>query len=302
MSRALIGVATLGCLAAAFWGWTIWSVYFAGGPSEFTEPQPGDPLEVIALADGFSLIKGAGGNITVMDGEDGLLIIDTGYKQMAPQVLATLREISETPLITIVNTHGHDDHSGGNVAIAGETVQIAAHSWTLSDVHSAYGAEFLGVLPNVVVENRHEFEFNGQKIRLIHVPFAHTAGDIIAVFEPANIIVTGDAFYTNMLPYLSTRTGATIDGHLSAQTLIVALSDADTRIIPGHGDVTDRSGAAEVNRDLQRIRDRLAWSKRTGLPREAALLLHPLRGWPASRQLDGDWEKFWVGIVWETLP
>jgi len=302
MLRVLVGFVTLSCIAAAFWGWTIWSIYFAGGPTIIEQPSAENEVRVVPLADGFHVLEGAGGNITVMDGEDGLLVIDTGYERMAPSVLTALRSITNAPVITVVNTHGHDDHTGGNVAIAGDTARVAAQSWTLDDIRDHFSAEFLGKLPNIVVEERHEFQFNGQTIRLIHTPFAHTAGDIVAVFEPANIIVAGDTLVTNALPYLSLRTGATLDGHLAAQTLIIALSDADTLVVPGHGEITDRGGVIEVNSDLQRIRNRLARLKSLGLPREAALLLHPLRGWPKSREVDGDWEKFWISIVWETLP
>lgn len=300
--RALVGFATLFCIATAYWGWTIWAIYFAGGPTKLPTPKVGDVLQIINLSDGFSVIDGAGGNITVLDGEDGLLVFDTGYEHMVPQVLEALHDISDSPTVTIVNTHGHDDHMGGNAAVAGDTAQIAAHEWTLEDMREGYGAKYLGILPNIVIEERHEFEFNGQTVHLIHAPFAHTAGDLVSFIEPANIVVAGDTLNTKMLPYISTRTGATLDGHLSAQTLILALSDEKTRIIPGHGEITDRAGVAELNGDLQRIRDRLARLKALGLPREAALLLHPLRGWPESRELDGDWEKFWVSIVWNTLP
>ena len=302
MRKVLFGSAALICLFGAFWTWTLWSVYFAGGPTIIEPPHADTEITVTTLSDGFHVLQGAGSNITVLDGPDGLLVIDTGFLKMAPAILAAIRSFSEAPVITVVNTHNHGDHAEANPAIASDTAQVAMHSWSIEDLRIAGKTELLGKRPNIVVEDRHEFRFNGQTVRLIHAPLAHTAGDLVAVFEPANIVVTGDTLFTDKLPYLSVRTGATLDGHLAAQTMIIALSDADTVIVPGHGEITDRQGAREVNGDLQRIRDRLAWAKGIGLPREAALLLHPIRGWPASRQLDGDWEKFWVSFVWGTLP
>lgn len=290
-------------LAGAFWAWTIWSVYFAGGKTDIRPPEDDAPIEVIDMGDGFSVLSGAGGNITLLEGEDAILLVDTGFPNMSAGVVAAVQSVSDKPVRFIINTHSHGDHSGGNAALAGPETEIIAHSIARDEMSAFLGAgvESEGI-PTTVFDGSFSFEFADQTISLTHVPGAHSISDVLVEFQPANIIAAGDAFMTTGLPYLAVEQGASADGHLNAQAVLIALTNADTRIIPGHGDLADQSNLLEINSKLQRIRNRIKWLKDMGVPKKLRVLFHPVQGWPKELQSDGDWEKYWSALVWDSLP
>ncbi|NND42734.1 MAG: MBL fold metallo-hydrolase [Silicimonas sp.] len=290
-------------LAIGAWVWTIYSVYFAGGQTVVTRPSPADPIDVVPIVDGFYVLIGAGGNITVSVGDDGLLIVDTGYREMSPAIMSALKTLTDAPVARIVNTHAHNDHAEGNAALGQASTRTVAHLNTLESMMSLLGDPFSEEdFPTVTFEDRHVFQFNGQEVELIHAPQAHTNGDAIVIFRPANVIAAGDTFVSDGLPFFSLRSGATLDGHLAAQDLLLALADSETRIVPGHGELADRDLLAEVNGDLRGVRNRLATLKEWNVPRRLRVLFHPLAGWPRSKLTDGDWEKYWTSLVWDSLP
>ena len=301
--RIFLGILFVVIALGGFWAWTIWSVYLAGGESIIEEPGTDAPIETVRLDDGFNVLIGAGGNITVSVGRDGVLVVDTGYASMSPGVVAAIRALSDAAVIRIINTHSHGDHAGGNSAVAAEGADIIAHTNAKTEMTKLLGSEFTTAdLPTFVFEERHSLEFNGQNIELIHAPGAHSNSDVVVVFQPANLIAAGDTLVTSGLPYLALELGASLDGHLAAQDLLLALSDEETRLVPGHGSVAGLVELIEVNRDLWRVRDRLAWLKDMGVPRQLRILFHPLRGWPKDRQEEGDWEKYWTSHAWDSLP
>lgn len=301
--RVLIAVAGLMLLAGAAWASTIWSVYFAGGRTEVLAAHPDEDIETFDLGSGIYVLHGAGGNVTVLTGPEGLLVIDTGLPRTSTKLADALAAISDDPVMHIINTHSHSDHAGGNAEIANDETQIFAHAAARTELRKQVGSLFTqGDLPTVVFEERHSFEFNGQEIHLIHVPGAHSNNDVVVTIQPANVIASGDAFMTTALPYLAVEQGASLDGHLSAQSILLALADENTRIVPGHGDISDRNDLVEVNEDLRNIRERLAWLKDMGVPRVARVFFHPLRGWPEERLTEGDWEKYWTSLAWDSLP
>lgn len=303
LSRLIAAATLLLALFAVFWGWTIYSVYFAGGRTVLDRPEPSDGVDIVEITNGFHAIQGAGGNITVSVGADGVLVVDTGYREMSEAVIAAIRSVSNAKVVTIVNTHFHHDHAEGNSVVGETATETIAQENSLTHMKSLFGNPYTEAdLPTLTFEDRHTFHFNGQDVELVHAPQAHTDSDAIVVFRPANVIAAGDTLMTDALPYFSLGTGATLDGHLAGQDLLLALADSQTHIVPGHGTLTNRETLIEIHDDLKAVRDRLATLKSWGVPRKARILFHPLAGWPKSRQLDGDWERFWTSIAWDSLP
>jgi len=301
--RYLMAFLILATVAGGAWAASIWSMYFAGGQTIVKVPEPGSPLETIDLGNGFYALLGAGGNITVSVGSDGILIVDTGIGSMGATVQHAVLTLGDPKEVRLVNTHAHGDHSGGNAEYVGLPAKLFLQDTTYNILRAKKETLALVTgLQTVTFDDRISFEFNGQDVELIHVPKAHTEGDLIAVFQPANIIATGDVFQTVGLPHLGPRSGGTLDGILNAEDKLMALSDTATKIVPGHGPIADRAVLADVKEDLQRTRDRLAWLKKMGVPRTLRVLFHPLRGWPAERQVEGDYENYWTGLAWDTLP
>ena len=126
-------VFTAGSFAVAFWAWTIWSVYFSGGQTVIKGPQPDSLVETTAIGDGFFVLEGAGGIITASVGSDGILIVDSGYEQMAPNVLSALAKLGDAPVVRIINTHFHGDHSGGNIELSESGADIVFHTHTVKN-------------------------------------------------------------------------------------------------------------------------------------------------------------------------
>lgn len=291
----------MGLIVCAY-AWLIWSVYIKGAATERSfEPAP--EVEITELHDGFYMLQGSGGNITVSTGPDGMLIVDTDERRMLPKVQAALKSLGDFPLVHVINTHSHGDHRGGNGAFRRAGADIMALEVTRSNIEAdGRNSAEPDDIPNVVVQDGHEFEFNGQTITLHHAPLAHTDGDLMIVFEPANIIAAGDVFINTGLPFLSQGAGATFDGHINGQSMLLALANEDSVIVPGHGPLSDKAGLIELHRDLKQIRAYLGRLKSWGVSARALPAFHPIYVWPRERFVGHGWEKHWVRLIYNSLP
>ena len=185
-------------------------------------------IEVLKVRDNIFMLVGSGGNITVQVGDEGVLIIDTQYAQLSDKVLAKIRELSDMPLRYIINTHHHGDHIGGNANLraagftpsggnvggdlgdAGEGARILAHENVL--LHLA-GDEAVStdMWPTMTYfTEKKDIYFNGEGVRILHQPNAHTDGDSIIFFRKSDVITTGDAYITSYYPYIDTSSGGTL--------------------------------------------------------------------------------------------
>lgn len=297
LAALIAGIAAL----LGLYAFTLWSVYFAGGRSEISAIADGEPVSLTPLKDGFFMLQGAGGNITVSVGEDGVLLVDSGYERVSEAVLGALSGVSQSDVLMILNTHAHRDHAEGNAALRKVGTEIVAQE-NARDAIAADEGRGEGAVPDTAFDGEHVLRFNGHTIRLYHAPSAHTDGDAIVHFEEANVISAGDVFNTAALPYLSLRSGASLDGHLAGQVLMMGLADEDTILVPGHGEAGGLDDLRSINAALQAMRDRLAWAKNAGLPRKLRVLIHPVRGLPDEMELEGDWENYWTSLVWDALP
>ncbi len=196
------------------------------------------------LGDGVFMLTGAGGNLGVSAGEDGVILIDDQYAPLTEKILAAIRTISAKPVRFLINTHLHGDHTGGNENLGKGGVLIVAHENVrkrmsveqISELFKRTTPAYPKVaLPVVTFTDAVTFHLNGDEILAFHVPPAHTDGDTVIRFTKANVIHTGDLFFNGTYPVIDLESGGSVEGVVAAADRLLSLCDAKTKLIPGHG-------------------------------------------------------------------
>ena len=265
----------------------------------------------VDLGHGVHMLESFGGNIGVLAGDDGVLLVDAEWPQLHDKVEKTVANISKLPIRYIVNTHWHWDHVGGdgNFARAGALILSSGQTRehivdTQKNRHGASGSPYANdpaAIPVVTVSDRIEFHLAGQTVEIIHVPPAHTDGDLIVRFVEADVIQTGDTFFHGFYPDIDQPHGGTIDGMIRLYDTLYAMCGPATKIIPGHGPVANREDVREYQGMLKEVRRRVASAMAAGKSEEAVVASHLLD------DLDIKWggnlikQPYLVGIVYEDL-
>lgn len=220
------------------------------------------------------VLIGDGGNITVQTGKDGVMLVDTGFAPLAPKAMAEIRKLSDGPVRWIVNTHVHNDHTGGNAEMAklGMTREsigpprIVAHSNVLNRMTSPAAGE--AKIPEAAWPNDEyfmptkDFFFNGEAVVVYHVPNAHTDGDSLVFFRRSDVLSTGDVFTPGTYPIIDLARGGSVQGEIDALNKIIDITvpakyqEGGTMVVPGHGRICDEADVVEYRNMLTIIRDR----------------------------------------------
>jgi len=199
---------------------------------------------------------GAGGNIGVSAGSDGILIIDDQYAPLADKITAALNQIQPGAPKYIVNTHYHADHTGGN-AHFGEQGTILAHHNVLKRLQ-AQNKIASSALPVITYGDNISIHFNQDTLEIIHLGPGHTDGDSVVIWQKANIIHMGDLYFKDRFPYIDLDAGGSVTGYRENVSLILDRLDNKTKVIPGHGDLADKNALFKFKHMLD---DSINWMR-----------------------------------------
>lgn len=195
------------------------------------------------VAGNVYMLVGAGGNIGVSVGDDGILIVDDQYAPIADKIRASLKGIADKKLRFILNTHWHGDHTGGNV-VFGPEAPIIAHDNVRKRMATEQKSEFFKrttpaspkeALPVITFNENLTVHFNGEEIRAIHYPHGHTDGDSVIFFTTSNVVHLGDNFFAGRFPFVDLESGGNVEGLTKNIAEIITKIPAGAKLIPGHG-------------------------------------------------------------------
>lgn len=195
-------------------------------------------IETTKLSDNVYMLVGQGGNIGISVGEDGVFIIDDQFEQLTPKILEAIRKLSDKPLQFLVNTHYHGDHTGGNENMTKQGIKIIAHENVRKRLVDSEKPK--DALPIITFNDRVNVHMNGEDVNVHHVQHAHTDGDAMLFFTKSNVLHTGDTYFHKRYPYIDVKSGGSIDGYIKAVKKGLSLINDGTKIIPGHGSVSNK--------------------------------------------------------------
>ena len=251
------------------------------------------PIQTQRLGENLTLLSGPGGNVVVLQGAEGLVMVDTFVAPAWPRLQESLKALGGgAPVKFVINTHWHCDHTDNNAPLHAAGATIVAHENTRRRMSAPQRVEILDLnfppspaaaLPQRVFKSGYKLEANGERLEVSHVAPAHTDTDVILRFEHANLLHAGDVFFNGRYPLIDGSSGGRVDGMIAACERLLHLAAADTRIVPGHGALATRA-------DLVKYRDMLATAgarvrklKASGRTLEESIAAKPFT------DLDGDW-------------
>jgi cyclase len=259
------------------------------------------------LAPNLYLLEGLGGNVTLFDSADGVLLVDGGSPEHSPAVLKAVRDLTgKSQVHTLFNTHWHWDQTGSNAVLGAAGTRIIAHEntrlWLSTDVDSKWEDRRYGRLPAKARPSKTfyttgQLDFGGESIEYGYMFQAHTDGDIFVHFKNANVLVAGDVLSVGRYPVIDYVTGGWIGGMAAAAQQLVARCDEKTQVIPGTGPVQTRAELAAEQAMLVEVRARLSKLLAQGMSIREMLDAAP------TRDLDAKWgdPKLFIANTWQGL-
>lgn len=233
-----------------------------GQAPDFSKVQ----IETVKLAPDFYVLNGQGGAIGVLTGPDGVLMVDSQFAPLTEKIVAAIKQVSNQPIRFLINTHVHGDHTGGNENLAKMGVIIFAREELRNRLmHPAPAANGkvppsapAAALPVVTYSGPITFHFDGEDVHAIPIIKAHTDGDTLVQFPGANVIMIGDYVRTLGYPNIDRANGGSLKGMLEGIDVAIKLCNAQTKVVPGHGQITDRAGLIAHRDMIIAIRDKIA--------------------------------------------
>ena len=256
------------------------------------------PIKIHRLRNSVSVLEGSGGNIAVLTGQDGKVLIDAGITASRPRIQEALSSLSKDPIRQLINTHWHFDHADGNEWLHKQGASIIAHENTLKHLARAQRVEDWdfnfprsppGALPSEVFAQEKMLKANGTTLLLKYYGPAHTDSDISVTFQEPNILHAGDTYWNGFYPFIDYSTGGSIEGTIrAAEANLAAVNDAAI-VIPGHGPpVSNKAELRQFHDMLVAIRDKVATLKKQGRTLDETVTAKPTAAY------DTKWGQFAV--------
>jgi len=273
-------------------GITVSSLFLFGawaGTSAAAQDLEKIQIRPVRIAENYHVLMGAGGNVSVLTGPDGILLVDDGVAQLIEKVRAEVAKLGAGPVRFVLNTNWHYDHVDGNERLAKEGALIIAHANSRKRMLAEQRIPELdpnfrlqpypeAALPKITVDEVMGLHVNGEDIRIEHIAGAHSEGDLIFHFPKADVIHAGDIFFSDGYPFIHISGGGSVGGMIAAVDKILAMAGERTKIIPGHGLPSDRQGLKEYRDLLAAARDRIAALVREGKTLDEIQKADPLAG------------------------
>lgn len=268
------------------------------------------PIQSTRLSDNLTMLSGPGGNVVVLNGKDGKLIVDTFTQLAWDRFKSALEEISNAPLKLAIDSHWHWDHTDNNANVRGTGAALIAHENTLKRLQETHDLDVIGLhfdpspenaLPQKTFKESYQMNFSGEHVMLGHFAPAHTDSDIYIHFQKANVLHMGDVFFNGIYCYIDKGTNGSIGGMIAGASKMLAMVDNDTKIVPGHGPLGSKEDLRKFRDMMVTVRARVQKLKASGKSLEQAVAAKPLN------DLDPLWGKgalngdAFVHVVYTTL-
>jgi glyoxylase-like metal-dependent hydrolase (beta-lactamase superfamily II) len=275
-------------------------------PVDFSKVE----IKTMDLGDSVYMLTGQGGNIAVAVAKDGIIMVDGQFAPLHDKIKAAIATVSPLPIKYLINTHFHGDHTGGNelfardgaVLVADPNVRARLAAGTTNGLTGAKVPPApADALPSKTYTNRFKIILTGRVADLKHIATAHTDGDTYVWFKTANVLSTGDTFTSDRYPNIDFANGGNIKGMIAATDAYLKLTNANTRIVPGHGPIADKAKLTEYRAMLVTARDRMAKLVKDGRTEDDVVATKPFT------DLDAKWaptelaSKNFIRVVWHSL-
>jgi cyclase len=299
----MAAVATLMALSAPAWAQTPPA---ASPPPDFSKVE----IKTTDLGDNVYMLEGQGGNITVAVARDGIIMVDGEYAPLHDKIKAAITLISNQPIKYLINTHFHGDHTGGNEPFAKDGVTIVAEANVKKRLEAGTTSGLTGAktppapadaLPSKTYTGAFKIRLAGRVADLNHIANAHTDGDTYIWFKTANVLSTGDTFTNGRYPNIDFANGGNIKGMIAASDIYLKLTNAKSRIVPGHGPIADKAALTEYHTMLVTARDRMAKLVKDGKSEDDVVAAKPFA------DLDTKWaptelaSKNFIRVVYHSI-
>jgi cyclase len=240
-------------------------------------------IKTTKLANNFYTLEGQGGTIGILTGPDGVFMVDTQFAPLSEKIAAAIKQVSNQPIRFIVNTHVHPDHTGGNANFAKMGAVIISRNELRERLeHPAPGANGAPgtpapatALPMITYEGQMTFHMDGEDVRLIPIPRAHTDGDTMVYFPGPDVIMTGDFYRSVQYPNIDRANGGSLNGMLDGLGRVIGLAGPNTKIVPGHGPMVSRAEVIAHRDMILTIRDKVSQLVSQGKSQDDVLAAHP---------------------------
>jgi glyoxylase-like metal-dependent hydrolase (beta-lactamase superfamily II) len=241
---------------------------FSGYPQDrFSKVE----IAIKHVAGDVYMLTGAGGNIGVLATDQGVLLVDDQFLPLSERIEQALSKFTTKSQVIryVINTHHHGDHTGGNVHF-GKFASIFAHHNVRKRLLVKDGVPN-SALPVITYEQGVTIHLGGEKVILTHLPNGHTDGDTIVYFKNAGVLHTGDQLFSERFPYIDINAGGSIKGYLTNLKALISIMPDDIKVIPGHGQLTNKQGIKSVIEMMEYSLSNVKQSLASGLTREQIL-------------------------------